>query len=413
MKITIFFLILGICLNPNSTQAASYDTLPKGVNAFVLKQVVTSKIESRFDSNNQDGSLAFKENFTSNKLQNINSAIKTYFQELNAISPDAYNQFSLGEFQADAYAEASAQGVGFARGITDHFTVYASLPIYHIKTSVKFNQTHKSNLASIQSTIQNSSFSSSAISNFVKQLTMQLPETNEQLLQSLIVNYYGYKPLGTWEKDALGDAEIGGLFRLTDFNDKGFSIAGGIVLPTGDADDPDSLQDAPTGDGQLDTFIESNAGISFFENSFQIDFKNRFTYQFASKKQIRTTDNSHVPLSQSKELMSEKLGNKTDSTLTFTFNPNHWINLNTSFLYNETGASRYEASNLKVKSVLETNTLTINQWARVGIGFSSVEMYKAKKIEIPFEFNLSAQKILNAKNSVNYERFDCDFRLYF
>ncbi|MBC7539531.1 MAG: hypothetical protein H7281_11970 [Bacteriovorax sp.] len=410
MKKEILFIGLSLCAT--SSFAASYDTLPKGIDMLVMKQVMTSKIESKYDSNNQADSLALKENFSSNKLENISGALKTYFQELKAISPDAYNQFSLGEFSAEAYAQVSAQGLGLARGMTDHFTVYGSLPIYHIKTSVSFHQTQKSNLAAVQAAVQNAP-TNTATSTFVRQLTLQLPETNEQLLQSLVVNYYGYKPLGTWEKDALGDAEIGGIYRLTDFYDKGFAIAGGVVLPTGDADDPDSLQDVSTGDGQYDVFVESMAGVSYFDNALQFDLKTRFTYQFATKKVLRTTDDPDMPLSKNKELMSEKLGNKIDSTLSVTYNTTPWLNFNSSFIFSETGASHYGASDPRVKSVLELNTMSTNQWARVGIGFSSVELYKVKKMDIPCELNLSAQKLLNAKNAANYERFDLDFRLYF
>ncbi len=405
-------LLLGLSLAATSSFGASYDTLPKGVDMFVLRQIMTSKIESKFDAQNNDNTLALKENFTSSKLENISGALKTYFEELKAISPDAYDQFSLGEFKADAYAEVSAQGLALAHGLTDRLTVYGQLPIYHIKTDVTFRQTQKSNLAAIQAAVQNAP-TNSAVSTFVRQLTLQLPETNAQLLQSLVVNFYGYKALGTWEKDALGDAELGAIYRFTDFADKGFALAVGTVLPTGDADDPDSLQDVSTGDGQVDAFVESMAGVSFFDNVLQFDLKTRFTYQFATQKSMRLIDDASIPLSKSKEDMSEKLGNKIDATLTTTLYPTLWFNVNTSVIYSEIGASQYGASNSNVKKVLEENTESNNYWAKVGIGFSSVELYKRKKMEIPCEINLSAQKLLNAKNAANYERFDLDFRLYF
>lgn len=403
---------LASILSANYALAASYDTLPKGVDMFVVKHVVTSKIESKYDGNHADNSLALKENFTSSKLESISGAVKSYFNELKAISPDAYNQFSLGEFRAEAYAQATAQGLGLAHGITDHLTVYGSLPIYHIKTTVTFKQSQKSNLAAVQNILANAK-TDSAISTFVRQLTLQLPETNEQLLQSLIVNYYGYKALGTWEKDALGDAELGAIYRLTDFSDRGLAVAIGTVLPTGDADDPDSLQDVPTGDGQYDAFVESMAGISFFDKTLQFDLKTRFTYQFASKKIMRKLDDPNVPLSSEKETMSEKLGNKIDSSFTVTVNPNSWLNFNSALIYSETGATSYGASDPRVKATLEKDTIANNYWGKVGVGVSTVEMYKAKKMDIPCEVNLSAQRLLNAKNSANYDRFDLDFRLYF
>jgi len=405
-------LALIFTLGATSAFGASYQTLPKGVDMFVLKQVMTSKVESKYDGNRSDNALALQENFTSSKLESVSSAMKTYFNELKAISPDAYNQFSLGEFKAEAYAQATAQGIGLAHGITDRLTLYGSLPVYHIKSNVTFRQSQKSNIAAVQAAVANSP-TNSALSTFVRQLTLQLPDTNEELLQSMIVNYYHYKALGSWEKDALGDAEVGAIYRLTDAQDMGLAMAFGAVLPTGDSDDPDSLQDVSTGDGQYDGFVESMAGISFFDNVLQFDLKTRFTYQFASKKIMRKLDDPDVPLSSEKETMSEKLGNKFDSTVTLTINPTSWLNFNSALIYSETGATTYGASDPRVKAVLEQDTSSNNYWGKVGVGFSSVDLYKAKKMDIPFEVNLSAQRLLNAKNSYNYDRFDLDFRLFF
>jgi len=409
-----FFLmsIFGIWATTTKVLGACYDTLPKGIDMFVFKQVMTSKITSKYDSNNTNESLSLKENFTSNKLENISNVIKSYFDELKAISPDAYNKFTLGEFKAEAYAEVMAQGLGLAHGLTNHLTIYASIPIYHIKTNVTFRQTRASNLSAIKNALANIP-PNSTTATFVRQLTFQLPETNEQLLQSLVVNFYGYKALGKWEKDAFGDAEIGAIYRLTDNSDKGLAIAAGTILPTGDADDADSLQDVPTGDGQFDVFLESMAGINFLKNTLQFDFKTRFTYQAATTKVLRKIDDSNLPLSRNKITVNEKLGDKLDYTFSITINPTTWLNFNTSFIYNQMFTSNYDVQESSVKNTLENNTATLSQWGKIGVGFSSIQMYKSQKMEIPFDLNLSAQKLLNAKNSAKYNRYDLDFKLYF
>jgi len=238
--------------------AAGYDTLPAGVNTAVFKQVFTDKIESKYDASNTDTSISINQEFTTSNLSSISDSIKSYFDELKNLSPDAYNAFSLGEFKAEATAQAQAQGIGLGHGITDHLTIYGSLPVYHLKTDVTFSQSKSSSLNQVKNAIINTT-PTTAIGTFIKELTLQLPETNEELLQSVIVNHYGYKPLGTWEKDSLGDAEVGFIYRLTDFKEAGQSISGGIVLPTGSPDDPDNLQDVATGDGQADLFVESNS----------------------------------------------------------------------------------------------------------------------------------------------------------
>lgn len=405
-------IILGLVLACD-LQAASYDTLPRGVNTLVFKQVLTSKIESRYNANGDEGTLDLKEEFSTNRIQDISSVIKSYFEELKTLSPEAYTSFSLGEFSANIEADVTAQGLGFGHGLTDKLTIYGSLPVYHITTNVDFRQSKESNLAAVQATIRNAN-PDTAMGKFVKDLTLQLPNSNAELLQSLVVNYYGYKPIGKWEKDALGDAEIGFIYRLTDFSDKGIALSSGLVLPTGQSDDPDSLQDVSTGDGQVDTFLEIASGVSFDSKTYELDLKTRYTYQFESDKSIRLINDESVPLSRNKSVVKQKLGNNIDATLSATYNPTYWLNVNSAFLYSQVEKTNYANINdQKIKSALESNTEVSHNWLRLGIGLSSVESYKRKKIEVPFEIGLSLQKLLNAKNTAKYNRVDFDFKLYF
>lgn len=410
MKILSIFTLF--VFQMNSAFAGVYDTLPAGINTIVAKQVNTTRIESRYGADQQSSGLNIKQEFTSSNLQNISDAVNLYFKQLNTISPDAYNQFSLGEFKATGWAEVKAQGYGIGHGITDHLTILASLPVYHVKTHIDFTQSKKSNIAAIRNIVSNVP-TTSAAANFAKELTNQLPETNEELLQSLIVNMYGYKPLGHFERDALGDAEIGMIYRLTDYADKGQAIAFGAVLPTGKIDDPDSLQDISTGDGQYDAYLESLSGVSFFDNTFQLDFKIRYTYQFESEKRLRLISDSSIPLSSESMKLREKLGNKLDTTITATINPTIWLNVNASLIVNKVDKTRYNIENQKTKSIMENNTDSLNKWSRIGIGFSGIELYKRKKLDIPFDVNFSYQRILSAKNAPDFERIDADIHLYF
>lgn len=392
---------------------ASYDTLPKHVNTVVFKQVMVSKIESRYGADNKQETLDLKEEFTSSRLEDISTVIKSYFENLKSISPEAYENFSLGEFNADVEASATAQGFGYGFGLTDKLTIYGSIPVYHIKTGIKFNQTKPSNLAAVQASLR-SSQPDSALGKFVRDLTLQLPDTNAELLQSLVVNYYNYEPIGQWEKDSLGDAEVGFIYRLTDSYDKGMALSMGAVLPTGDSDNPDSLQDVSTGDGQYDAFIESMAGISFIDKTFEFDIKGRYTHQFAAKKEVRWIEDADVPLARQKKTVNEKLGNKIDASATFTINPSHWINFNTSYIVNKTAGTTYsDIEDKQVKKALENETDSESRWIRVGMGFSTTQAYKRKKFDIPFDIGVSAQRLLNARNTASYDRIDIDLKLYF
>lgn len=413
MKTAIIFTALMTILPWHQGHCSTYDTLPKHVNTFVFKQVMVSKIESKYGADSKPESLDLKEELTSTRLQDVSKVINTYFNNLKEISPEAFEQFSLGEFSADISAVVSAQGYGYGFGLTDRLTFYTSVPVYHIKTQINFNQTRPGNLADVQAKLRNVQ-PDSAMGKFVRDLTLQLPSTNTELLQSLVVNYYDYDPIGKWEKDALGDVELGFIYRLTDAYDKGMAMAFGAVLPTGEPDDPDSLQDVSTGDGQYDAFAESMAGISFLDKAFEFEIKGRYTHQFASKKEVRWIEDAELPLSRKKQTVNEKLGNKLDAAATFTINPSHWLNFNTSYLLSKTQKTSFtNVEDARVKSALESQTDSETRWIKAGMGISTVEAYKRKKFDVPFEIAVSAQRLLNAKNVANYDRIDLDLKLYF
>jgi hypothetical protein len=156
------------------------------------------------------------------------------------------------------------------------------------------------------------------------------------------------------------------------------------------------------------------AGVSFFDNILQIDVKGRYTYQFAGNKEVRWVEDSELPLARTKRSVNQKLGNKIDTALTLTVVPTIWMNLHGALLMSSTSKTTYyDITDKNVRTALEKNTDSNSRWARVGMGFSTVEAYKRKRFDLPLDIGISAQKLLNAKNTPSYERYDVDFKLYF
>ena len=165
---------------------------------------------------------------------------------------------------------------------------------------------------------------------------------------------------------------------------------------------------------KVDTFVEVNSGISLMENKFDLDLKTRYTYQFSSNKTIRLYDDANLPLSTQKAKVHEKLGNKIETQLSLTHKTTDYLNLSTAVMYNTTGKTQYlDVQNAKIKQALETNTQNEAYWLKLGIAFSTVELYRQKKFAAPMDIALSAQRLLNAKNLSGYDRIDVDFRMYF
>lgn len=403
-------LIWGLSLS--NTWAKNYQTLPQGRSTFGYKYVVTDKIIDKIDNNGNRESYSIKEEIDAKQLESINSTFKNYFEILNQIAPEAYQAFNLGEYKVEAEGNVKAQGIGMGHGFTHRLTGYFALPLYRANSKINLKQTKFSNMDAVKNALLDVNPANTSES-LIKQFTEQLPEASGEVLQSLITNYYGYKPLGTWSKSAPGDLELGFIYNLVHENRYGTALAFGTVLPTGQADDPDNLQDIATGDGQSDLFVENLSGLSLIEGNLELDLRTRYTHQLAEDKYMRLPENADFPLSKHKEYINEKLGNKMEGELTLTTTFFESVSQSIGVLYQSKESNRYETKNLTAKEILEKNSNEKSVWLKTGIKFSSIEFFKNNSFFVPFDIGGSYQTLIQGKNTADYHRLDVDFRLYF
>lgn len=392
--------------------AKNYQTLPQGRSTFGYKFVVTDKITNKLDSSGNRESYSIKEEIDAKQLETIHTTFKSYFEVLKQISPEAYSAFSFGEYQVQAEGNVKAQGVGMGHGFTHKLTGYFALPLYHASSKVNLKQTKFSNMQAVKNALQGLN-PSNTTENLLKQFTEQIPEASGEILQSLVTNYYGYKPLGSWNKSSPGDMEVGFIYNIVNESRYGTAFAFGSVLPTGQADDPDSLQDISSGDGQADLFVENMSGISLIEGNLDLDFRTRYTHQLAEEKYLRLPESEDFPLSSKKGYVKEKLGDKMEGEVSLTTTFFDSISQSVGILYQKKLSNRYEMGDLTAKNILEKNTNEEAIWLKASVKFSSIELFKSNKFFLPIDIGGSYQALMQGKNTPDYHRIDLDFRLYF
>lgn len=404
---------LGFLLfSTGSIYAKNYLTLPQGRSTFGYKYVVTDDITHKLDPNGKKESYSIREDVNSVQLEQVGNVFKSYFEILKSISPEAYNAFSFGEYSVEASGNVKAQGIGMGHGFTHRLTGYFALPLYKAQSTVNLKQTKFSNIQAVKDALQGST-PNSTTEIFMKQFTEQLPEASGEVLQSLVTNYYGYKPIGKWKKDSPGDMEVGFIYNLANEFSYGTALAFGTVLPTGSVDDPDNLQDIPSGDGQTDFFIENLSGVTLIEGRLDLDLRTRYTHQVASEKYLRIPENETFPLSAKKTYVQEKLGDKIEADLTFTATYFEHFKNDLSLMYSKKFQDQYTLDNATAKSYLEKNTDTDAVWIKTGLKFSTIDLFKANKFWVPLDIGASVQTLLTGRNTPDYTRIDLDFRLYF
>lgn len=397
----------------SSSYGAYYDTLPKGVRTMVYHLTKTDTVNSEYTTNKSESQYHFALPLDSNSLANISESTQSILEYLKNISPEAYEKFTFGEYQIDGKANATVQAYGFGWGLTNDTTVYGYIPVYKGEVQLDIARTRQNNHQEVANALRAQGNNSAA--QAVANLAAQLPDATGELLQSAVVNYFGYKPLGNWQAQDLGDIELGFIHRLTNWNRAGLAVTAGVALPTGREDDPDMIQDFAFGDGQTDVFAEFGGGYTLPSYWVSFDSFIRYTYQMAATKTLRVPENPDYPqVSSQKGTFEEKLGNKIDWTLISTYHATDWLELHAGHIYSYTGASTYNSSDNRANNSLQAiNPEIVMQSWRASVQFTTINSFKRGDFWIPMSLSLGTQQMYAGQNTPNYTRYDLEVRIFF
>ena len=418
MRISYLFFTLILLQFSTNCLAAYYDTLPRGVRAFVYKHVATGKISSSFTGNQQEQDYNLKISIDAKSLESLNDIFAEYLISLRKLSQPAYDAFQLGEYEVDANAQVQVQGVGIAYGFSNDLTAYLAFPYHRAEVNLNIERTQYNNNDQVrtllETSIQNDSGNiDSATAEIITGITNGLPDISGGAIQSVVTNYLGYKPIGSWSAQGMGDLEMGLMYNIFEASNSGMATTFGLTLPTGRTDDPDIIQDIAFGDGQFDVFSEIGGGITIPNSPLSFEASGRYTYQAPSSKTLRIPESSEYLLGFEKATFFEKLGDMVDLTFTSNYDFSSWISTSVSYLFNYTAKSIYESDYSDANQILSTDTEKNSHSGKFELSFSTVELYKKKKFIMPFIISSSVQKTISGTNVPNYSRADINLKLFF
>ena len=400
----IYFFLL------SQAYGAYFQTLPKGRRMLIFREVTTDKVVDNFNSTGSLNSYSIKQNILAKDLEDTNEIVNLALKGIKEASPHAYDIYSLGQWEVDIDAKVNVSVFGAAYGITDKLTFYAWAPYYRAKVNVNPKQIKGSNSEEVTKLLKNSSPETQG--PFLSQFPNQLPEADIGLLQSVVVNYLGYQPIGNWEGKDFGDVEMGFMHRLTDWRKGGLKTAFGVVLANGRVDDPDIIQDISFGDGAWDLFLEFGGTYDFHSNIYFDSFV-RGSYQNEQTQRLRIRKSESFPLSEESGIFNYKLGNKLLYSFSTGFRVNEWFTIipEYNYFYEEAGdfSSPYQLTN----QIMAKNSEKEFHLAKISLEFSTLGMYFSNKFPVPFNITLGGQRYLSGLNSPKYTRFDLDLRMYF
>jgi hypothetical protein len=386
-----------------SVQAQAWKTLPQGVRIIGYRNVITSKVDSNFDRMRSESPLGAQFRVDMSTINNLTSG-----EAQNVLGP-SFNNLVVGEYKVDAQAQFNVQGTGFGYGITDRVMFYAEISYWNATVDAKIKRTQKNNYRETANGLQNNG---GLTEGTAAESLNNLPDVNESFIQSVVTDYYGYKPIGRWQGAGYGDMETGVMARVVDKGVWGLLFYPGVVLPTGRVDDPDLLQDVGFGDGQVDIFSELASGY-ILNDRLSFGTTLRYTHQTAADMKLRIPDSQDFTLSPTKGTFNVKYGDRVNLMLNSTIRMNDWVSFTPVYRYMYQMASTYKSEYTEANKYLGYNTDKQEHQVQLTTSFSSITPFLKKQFVLPAQVNVNVVQTVGGKNVPKVGRLELELRMLF
>jgi hypothetical protein len=403
IKLLISLLIWG-----SVSHAAYYETVPKKVRLLAVRQVVSNSVTNFFEANMKSQPLGLNAKIDAEALRAVQALDDYYFETLERYAPEAYDKFNAGKWELDAKAKAKVFGVGFAYGWTDRLMTVVSLPYYDVRVMLEAKRIEGNNYEEVAQIIREGEGRLRGLSVD----TSDFPDASGELIQSVLVNYYGYAPGGEWHGKGYGDLDVYAKYRLTDWLDGGMAVVLGFLAPTGEEEDEDVLQDVSFGNGYWTAYSEIGGGQRI-SSRISYDAWIRGSYNFERNVEKRIPEDYDFFLSTEKGTFKEKPGMKLESSLSMTYEFNDWWSLTPEYLYSYLQPTKYESPYTLANNILSYKSEEESHTAKMGIMFSSITPFLKGKIAVPFSANLTLEQTVIGKNVPDLFLASLEIRLLF
>ena len=407
-----YYIVAALVLISSFAHAQYYKTLPKGVRSAIIRNIQTSNIDSSYNHSESLRPLAYDITLDSSSLDALeDTSIQNMFDRVREIYPEGFDRLSAGSFNISGAANLNINAYALAWGLTEKTTVYGALPMYKAEVKMKYKRTKENNfdeVADLYSTETGNDVAQGFGSFFENAPDL----INGSTIQNLLVENYGYREIGDWSAEGPGDMEFGIMNNFLSKDNYGAMVTAGFIAPTGREDNPDILQDIAFGDGQWDIFGEIGGGYRIKDRMFLNTFA-RYTYQFASDKELRVPTSSDMSISDQKGTFQEKLGNKLLFNMDLEYLHSQWIEMKAAYLYEKVGKAQYESEYDDANEYLAANTESSAHNLRMTGTITTVQPYLNNDFLLPGQLKFHYQKMLHGRNTEKVDRYEVEFRMFF
>lgn len=277
-----------------------------------------------------------------------------------------------------------------AYGITENLTLAVAVPIVNYQSNASTGFIPNENYFKLERELIKDG------------KTYELEELRQKMLDPIATKLalFGYKPLGTERRTKLGNVNLIFKYQLLNQDQNVLSVQNAYLLPTSTRKNVDKVIDVGGGEGHY------NVGLSFiYDNNYFPRMV--LTSNIGGIIQFKTTSPMRIPYRQDSKLTPDidyatscKYGNMAFMGAGVKYFPMIGLNINTGytlqykdvdvFLGNKYSPDRY--------SWLSSETIQNMHTLQLGIGYSTIELFRQNIFPLPFEVNANYSMVLKGKN---------------
>ena len=394
--------------------------LPENVRAFVFKHAEASVPDS-YGSTGVEKSFAVQETLTAALIKSVSPDVEDAYNKLYALDANLASNLNMGYVDLAPKINVKANAFALAWGLTDRWMIATAIPVMSADVSLSggFYNTMSINqtVSALQAYASDPSKAQAARNQalaLANALSAGVPQPKGEYLQGVIVNDYGYKPVGNWNASGIGDLQVFSVYKLINNDNYKQAIKGGIDLPTGRIDDPDNLLDVPFGTGYFATYLETLHDFVLVPGLLTFSSGARYTYNWSTDRTFRLSPSSTFPLTSRKESLSYKPGNSI--TLAGEVSAKFFRSLGgyVNYTYKRKESDSIQGVDPSYNyTILSTNTNSSAHSFAVGVSYSTVDLFLRKKFPVPFKLGISMSRVFRGINTERVNITSADFEMYF
>lgn len=302
---------------------------------------------------------------------------------------------NIGRVAVDYEYDIDVLDFGYARGLSDRLSIGFHVPYYWIRNDV--DTSFDSSNANVGLNPGDGSCCIPIASGGVAM--------NEDDVQNLIADQFGFSRIDSWSREGIGDIEAGAKYRLFIDGPAAMAITGGLRIPTGYEDDADRLDDVAWSYGTYAVLVRLHYDfllsslwrasrstldpVSPAPGDLILNLTLRYDWMLPDDKVMRIGDTPEQILTANRERVDRELGDLFNLEASLKYQASDALALSLVYTFVREQKDDIDGDLGFNYASLEADTDSTQQIVILALDYSSLPAYRRQQSAAPMRFSLA------------------------